>query len=101
DNDSPEADAASNPGNSVLPYRAGYEAEDRKEIQDALTQGRLRGVVATSALEMGLDIGEIDLVVLLDTPASMKSFWQRVGRAGRRNHGICTIIDSRQVIGQS
>jgi DEAD/DEAH box helicase domain-containing protein len=49
-------------------------------------------------LEMGLDIGEIDLVLLLDTPASMKSFWQRVGRAGRRNHGICAIIDSRQVI---
>ena len=63
-----------------------------------MTQGRLRGVVSTSALEMGLDIGEIDLVVLLDTPVSMKSFWQRVGRAGRRNRGICTIIDTRQII---
>jgi DEAD/DEAH box helicase domain-containing protein len=82
----------------ILPYRAGYESVDRKEIQTALTEGRLRGVVATSALEMGLDIGEIDLVLLLDTPASMKSFWQRVGRAGRRNHGICTIIDTRQNI---
>ena len=48
---------------------------------------------------MGLDIGEIDLVLLLDTPTSMKSFWQSVGRAGRRNHGICAILDGRQVIG--
>ncbi|MBE0542226.1 MAG: DEAD/DEAH box helicase [Verrucomicrobia bacterium] len=99
--DSCEVDALTNPGNGILPYRAGYESADRKEIQEALTQGRLRGVVATSALEMGLDIGEIDLVLLLDTPASMKSFWQRVGRAGRRHRGICTIIDSRQVIGES
>ena len=102
----PEADPAetgvfNNPGNGILPYRAGLESADRKKIQEALTLGRLRGVVATSALEMGLDIGEIDLVLLLDTPASMKSFWQRVGRAGRRNLGICTIIDSRQVIGES
>jgi DEAD/DEAH box helicase domain-containing protein len=96
-----EIDGAANTGHVILPYRAGYESTDRQEIQAALTQGRLRGVVATSAMEMGLDIGEIDLVLLLDTPASMKSFWQRVGRAGRRHHGICTIIDSRQVIGES
>lgn len=99
--DPAEGEATINPGNGILPYRAGYESADRKDIQEALTEGRLRGVVATSALEMGLDIGEIDLVLLLDTPASMKSFWQRVGRAGRRNLGICTIIDSRQVIGES
>ena len=90
-----------NVGQVILPYRAGYESTDRREIQAALTDGRLRGVVSTSAMEMGLDIGEIDLVLLLDTPASMKSFWQRVGRAGRRNRGICAIIDSRQVIGES
>ncbi len=87
--------------NGILPYRAGYEPLDRKKIQDALTQGTLRGVVATSALEMGLDIGEIDLVVLLDTPTSMKSFWQRIGRAGRRNRGYCVLIDGRQVIAQN
>ena len=101
DDDSAEMGGFSSPGNGVLPYRAGYQAQDRKEIQEALTEGRLRGVVATSALEMGLDIGEIDLVLLLDTPASMKSFWQRAGRAGRRQQGICTIIDSRQFIGGS
>jgi DEAD/DEAH box helicase domain-containing protein len=101
ENDPADAEVSPNPGNGILPYRAGYEAQDRKEIQESLTQGRLRGVVATSALEMGLDIGEIDLVLLLDTPASMKSFWQRAGRAGRRNRGTCVIIDSRRVIGDS
>lgn len=98
ENHSADAKVLADPGNGILPYRAGYEAQDRRDIQDALTQGRLRGVVATSALEMGLDIGEIDLVLLLDTPPSMKSFWQRVGRAGRRNSGTCVIIDSRQAI---
>jgi DEAD/DEAH box helicase domain-containing protein len=86
--------------NGILPYRAGYEPTDRKNIQEAITRGTLRGVVATSALEMGLDIGEIDLVVMLDAPVSMKSFWQRLGRAGRRNRGFCAVIDSRQAIGQ-
>lgn len=95
---SADARVLADPGNGILPYRAGYEAQDRRDIQDALTQGRLRGVVATSAMEMGLDIGEIDLVLLLDTPPSMKSFWQRVGRAGRRNPGTCVIIDSRHAI---
>jgi DEAD/DEAH box helicase domain-containing protein len=101
ENTASENEAPANVGHVILPYRAGYESADRQEIQAALTQGRLRGVVSTSALEMGLDIGEIDLVLLLDTPASMKSFWQRVGRAGRRNHGICAILDGRQIIGAS
>jgi DEAD/DEAH box helicase domain-containing protein len=82
----------------ILPYRAGYENEDRTRIQQAFTEGTLRGVVATSALEMGIDIGEVDLVVLLDTPASMKSLWQRIGRAGRRNPGACIWIDGRSVV---
>ena len=47
----------------ILPYRAGYEAADRQEIQRALSEGDLTGLVSTSALEMGIDIGEIDTVV--------------------------------------
>ena len=83
------------PSPRVLPYRAGYEAEDRWEIQRALSGRQLAGVVSTSALELGLDIGEIDLVVLLGLPPSVKAFWQRVGRAGRRNPGVCLLIDNR------
>lgn len=77
----------------VLPYRSGYEDEDRKAIQAALTSGDLRGVVSTSALELGLDIGEIDLIVLLSIPPSVKSFWQRIGRGGRKEPGVCVVLD--------
>jgi DEAD/DEAH box helicase domain-containing protein len=82
----------------ILPFRAGYESVDREEIQKALANGGLRGVVATSALEVGLDIGDIDLVLLLDTPSSMKSFWQRIGRAGRSHKGFAVILDTRGFI---
>jgi DEAD/DEAH box helicase domain-containing protein len=82
--------------NILMTYRAGYEDEDRTAIQQALNKGKLRGVVSTSALELGVDIGEIDLVVLLNTPPNTKSFWQRFGRAGRRQQlGECLILDTR------
>jgi DEAD/DEAH box helicase domain-containing protein len=77
----------------VLPYRAGYETEDRVSIQRALTNGGLAGVVSTSALEMGIDIGDIDVVVLLNAPTSSRSLWQRLGRAGRRRASVCLVID--------
>ncbi len=80
--------------NRVLPYRAGYEARDRREIQAALTKGELKGVVSTSALELGLDIGTIDAVVLLSSPPSIKSFWQRLGRAGRVKEADCYVLDA-------
>lgn len=80
--------------NHLVPYRAGYESEDRQRIQQALGNGQLRGVVSTSALELGLDIGEVNLVVLLTTPPSMKAFWQRIGRAGRRDAGECLVLDT-------
>jgi len=83
----------------LMPYRAGYEAADRTEIQNALATGQLRGVVSTSALELGVDIGDIDLVVLLNTPPSVQAFWQRFGRAGRRNRqGECLVIDDKGTV---
>jgi len=83
---------------TILPYRAGYEAEDRVRIQKALGHGELAGVVSTSALELGIDIGEISLVVLLTTPPSAKAFHQRVGRGGRRRPGVCLILDTAYTI---
>lgn len=83
----------------VLPYRAGYEANDRRNIQQALSDGSLAGVVSTSALELGLDIGDIDIAVLLELPPSVKSFWQRLGRAGRQRTGSCIVIDRSAVLG--
>ncbi|BDU76017.1 DEAD/DEAH box helicase [Mesoterricola sediminis] len=80
---------------AVLPYRAGYEDDDRKMIQSAMEKGELLGVVSTSALELGLDIGDLHIVVMLGIPASMKAFWQRAGRVGRRAYGICLVVDDR------
>lgn len=77
----------------VLPYRAGYEEEDRRQIQKALGNGTLIGVITTSALELGIDIGEIETAVLLGSPSSVKSFWQRAGRAGRRKPGYVALVD--------
>jgi len=77
----------------VLPYRAGYEEEDRIAIQQSLAAGTLRGVVSTSALELGIDIGHIDVVVLLQPPPTRKAFWQRLGRAGRSRPGLCIVLD--------
>jgi DEAD/DEAH box helicase domain-containing protein len=59
------------------------------------------GVVSTSAMELGIDIGEIDIVVLLGVPPSAKAFWQRLGRAGQRNPGACLMIDDRGALGNS
>jgi DEAD/DEAH box helicase domain-containing protein len=87
------------PAEQILPYRAGYEEEDRRAIQDALGNGGLAGVVSTSALELGLDIGEIDVVVLTNSPPSTKAFYQRIGRAGRRRPAVCVIIDDVGVVG--
>jgi DEAD/DEAH box helicase domain-containing protein len=82
----------------ILPYRAGYETSDREAIQRALTEGSLAGVVSTSALELGLDIGDLDIVVLLNTPPTIKAFRQRIGRAGRRRDAVCILIDDQGIM---
>lgn len=90
---SADEDAASPIAERILPYRAGYETQDREAIQKGLSTGELVGVVSTSALELGLDIGDIDLLILLSPPASRKAMWQRLGRAGRKNPAVCVLID--------
>ncbi len=72
---------AQHPG--VRPYRAGYTAKERRRLEEALRSGEVPVLVTTSALELGLDIGELDAVVLVGYPGSLSAFWQRAGRAGR------------------
>jgi len=67
----------------IRPYRAGYLPQERREIEQRLFRGDLAGVVSTSALELGIDVGGLDAAVLVGYPGTMASVWQRAGRAGR------------------
>ncbi len=67
----------------LSPYRAGYLAKERRAIEQRLFRGELLGVVSTSALELGIDVGALDAAVLVGYPGTMASVWQRTGRAGR------------------
>jgi DEAD/DEAH box helicase domain-containing protein len=67
----------------LSPYRAGYLAAERRAIEQRLFRGELLGVVSTSALELGIDVGALDAAVLVGYPGTMASVWQRTGRAGR------------------
>jgi DEAD/DEAH box helicase domain-containing protein len=69
----------------ISPYRAGFLPGERREIEQKLFQGELLGVVSTSALELGVDIGGLDCCILCGYPGSVASTWQRAGRVGR--HG--------------
>ncbi len=78
----------------ILPYQAGLEYEDREAIQDRLSEGDLRGVISTSALELGMDIGHLDVAVLIGVPPTMTSFQQRIGRVGRQGPGYVLVVNT-------
>lgn len=76
----------------VSSYRGGYTATERRKIEDGLFNGRLIGVVATCALELGVDVGSLDVTLQLGFPGSMSSMWQQIGRAGRGGRPSLSIL---------
>ncbi len=73
-------------------YRGGYLPHRRREIEKGLRDGTVRGVVSTNALELGIDIGALDVAVLAGYPGTIASTWQRSGRAGRRGSRSAAVL---------
>lgn len=77
---------------AIRGYRAGYLPGERREIERGLRDGRIHGVVSTSALELGIDIGSLDATVMAGYPGTIAGTWQRAGRAGRRTGSSCAVL---------
>lgn len=77
---------------SIRGYRGGYLPKQRREIERGLRTGEIRGVVSTNALELGIDIGQLQACVLNGYPGTIASTWQQSGRAGRRQESSLTLL---------
>jgi DEAD/DEAH box helicase domain-containing protein len=84
----------------LSPYRAGYTAAQRREIERRLLEGELLGVSATNALELGIDVGLLDAVISVGFPGTVASLRQQWGRAGRRGSGIAVLVASEDALDQ-
>ncbi len=78
--------------NQISAYRAGFLPEERRQIEARLATGELLAVISTSALELGIDIGDIDLCLLVGYPGSVAATWQRGGRAGRNGQDSAMVL---------
>lgn len=76
----------------VMGYRGGYTPQDRRRIETEMFQGRLMGIVATTALELGIDIGALDAVISMGFPYTIANLRQQAGRAGRRNRDSLAVL---------
>ena len=84
----------------IAPYRAGYTSQQRRELEARLVDGELLGVVATDALELGIDIGALDAAICVTFPGTVASLRQMWGRAGRRGRGLAVYIAGEDALDQ-
>jgi DEAD/DEAH box helicase domain-containing protein len=77
---------------NIRGYRGGYLPNERRQIEQGLRNGEVRAVVSTSALELGIDVGSLDAVVMAGYPGTIAATWQRAGRAGRRKGSSCAVL---------
>ncbi len=84
----------------IAPYRAGYTPGQRREIEQRLVSGELLAVVATDALELGIDIGELDAAICVTFPGTVASLRQMWGRAGRRGRGLAVYVAGEDALDQ-
>ncbi len=84
----------------IAPYRAGYTPQQRRDIEARLTSGELLAVVTTDALELGIDIGELDAAICATFPGTVASLKQMWGRAGRRTEGIALYVAGEDALDQ-
>jgi len=84
----------------IAPYRAGYTSQQRRELEERLARGELLGVVATDALELGIDIGDLDAAICVTFPGTVASLRQMWGRAGRRSDGLAVYVGGEDALDQ-
>ncbi|MBN8207872.1 DEAD/DEAH box helicase [Bacillus sp. NTK071] len=86
---------------SIMGYRGGYLPKQRREIEQGLRNGKIKGVVSTNALELGVDIGQLQACVLTGYPGTIASTWQQAGRAGRRqDESVVFVVASSSPLDQ-
>ncbi|MEX2107549.1 MAG: DEAD/DEAH box helicase, partial [Solirubrobacterales bacterium] len=84
----------------IAPYRGGYTPQQRREIEARLVEGELLAVVATDALELGIDIGELDAAICVTFPGTVASLRQMWGRAGRQRRGLAVYVAGQDALDQ-
>jgi DEAD/DEAH box helicase domain-containing protein len=84
----------------ISSYRAGFLPEERREIEQQLFTGELRGVISTSALELGIDVGGLDVCLLVGYPGSQIATWQRAGRVGRTGEAMVAMVAQPDALDQ-
>jgi DEAD/DEAH box helicase domain-containing protein len=84
----------------ISSYRAGFLPEERRESEARLFSGELLGVISTSALEMGIDVGQLDVCLLVGYPGSQVATWQRSGRVGRAREGLVALVAQPDALDQ-